>query len=83
VAIAVALTPLPTTPPQVEIVQRREHRAAFALPTADEVREVGDGLVVDGVERFVEHDEGRSDNIFPKRCCSPASPLRGERPVAC
>ena len=41
----------------LDVVQRGEHGASFAVPAQDQRDEIGDGLGVDGAERLVEQDQ--------------------------
>jgi hypothetical protein len=43
----------------IEIVERGNHGAAFAMPAADEAQEIVDRLGIDSTERLVEQDDGR------------------------
>jgi hypothetical protein len=44
---------------EIDVVQRRQHRAFLAVPAPDQIEQVDRCLGVDGVERLVEHDHAR------------------------
>src|ERR1700693_3345982 len=41
-----------------KIVECGNHRAAFGVPSLDQLNEIGNGLFVDGAERLVEQNDG-------------------------
>src|SRR5262249_10303720 len=44
---------------QLKVVQRCEHCATLAMPSFDDVEEIGRGLGIDRGERLIQHDELR------------------------